>query len=75
MQQFPSRLSSDPDLRLESFSLRTAVVESNRVRAGQSWVQFVRHAKAAAAGRVAQEDIAALIGLMLALAGVVTAVD
>src|SRR6478736_3623912 len=32
---------------LESFSLRTAVKESNHVRPkGQSWVSFVRHAKA-----------------------------
>ena len=31
---------------MEGFSLRTAVVESNQVRGGQSWVQFVRHAKA-----------------------------
>ena len=59
---------------LESFSLRTAVVESNRVRAGQSWVQFVRHAKAPELPVVLLEDIAALVGLMLALAGVVTAV-
>jgi cation diffusion facilitator family transporter len=35
---------------LESFSMRTAVMESNRVRAGQSWVQFVRRAKASAFG-------------------------
>jgi cation diffusion facilitator family transporter len=29
---------------LESFSLRTAVKESNQVRGKQGWVQFVRHA-------------------------------
>src|SRR5688572_33396837 len=29
---------------LESFSLRTAVKESNHVRGTQNWVQFVRHA-------------------------------
>src|SRR5688572_22178957 len=28
---------------MESFSFRTAIVESNHVRGGQSWVQFVRH--------------------------------
>ncbi len=59
---------------LESFSLRTAVVESNRVRADQSWVQFVRHAKAPELPVVLLEDVAALLGLVLALAGVVTAV-
>jgi cation diffusion facilitator family transporter len=31
---------------LEGFSLRTAVRESNRVRGTQSWVEFVRRAKA-----------------------------
>ena len=44
---------------LESFSLRTAVKESNHVRAkGQSWVAFVRHAKAPELPVVLLEDIA-----------------
>lgn len=30
---------------LETFSLRTAVRESNKVRGSQTWVQFVRRAK------------------------------
>ena len=56
---------------LESFSLRTAVVESNHVRAkGQSWVSFVRHAKAPELPVVLLEDIGALIGLVFALMGV-----
>jgi len=56
---------------LESFSLRTAVVESNHVRApGQSWVSFVRHAKAPELPVVLLEDIGALIGLVFALFGV-----
>ena len=56
---------------LESFSLRTAVKESNHVRAkGQSWVSFVRHAKAPELPVVLLEDIAALTGLAFALAGV-----
>jgi cation diffusion facilitator family transporter len=59
---------------LESFSLRTAVVESNRVRGGRSWVQFVRHAKAPELPVVLLEDIAALIGLFLALIGVSLAI-
>ncbi|KRB36466.1 cation diffusion facilitator family transporter [Microbacterium sp. Root180] len=56
---------------LESFSLRTAVKESNHVRGrGQSWVSFVRHAKAPELPVVLLEDIAALIGLVFALFGV-----
>jgi divalent metal cation (Fe/Co/Zn/Cd) transporter len=56
---------------LESFSLRTAVKESNHVRAkGQSWVSFVRHAKAPELPVVLLEDIAALTGLVFALFGV-----
>ena len=59
---------------LESFSLRTAVNESNRVRFGRSWVQFIRHAKAPELPVVLLEDVAALIGLLLAMIGVVTSV-
>ena len=56
---------------LESFSLRTAVQESNKVREpGQSWVSFVRHSKAPELPVVLLEDIAALLGLILALFGV-----
>lgn len=56
---------------LESFSLRTAVVESNHIRAkGQSWVSFVRHAKAPELPVVLLEDIGALTGLVFALLGV-----
>jgi len=56
---------------LESFSLRTAVKESNLVRTkGQSWVAFVRHAKAPELPVVLLEDIAALTGLVFALFGV-----
>ncbi|MEX1078208.1 MAG: cation diffusion facilitator family transporter [Homoserinimonas sp.] len=55
---------------LESFSLRTAVRESNHVRGDQSWVQFVRHARQPELPVVLLEDIAALLGLVLALFGV-----
>lgn len=56
---------------LESLSLRTAVKESNHVRAkGQSWVAFVRHAKAPELPVVLLEDVAALTGLAFALLGV-----
>lgn len=55
---------------LESFSLRTAVKESNHVRGKQGWVAFVRHAKAPELPVVLLEDVAALIGLVFALIGV-----
>lgn len=55
---------------LELFSLRTAVKESNKVRGTQTWVQFVRRAKAPELPVVLLEDIAALLGLVFALFGV-----
>jgi len=55
---------------LESFSFRTAIVESNHVRGKQGWISFIRHAKAPELPVVLLEDFAALIGLVLALAGV-----
>jgi cation diffusion facilitator family transporter len=55
---------------LESFSLRTAIKESNHTRGSQSWIQFIRRAKAPELPVVLLEDVAALIGLVLALAGV-----
>ena len=55
---------------LESYSFRTAIVESNRTRAEQSWVQFVRTAKAPELPVVLLEDLGALIGLFFALTGV-----
>ncbi|UCR88000.1 cation diffusion facilitator family transporter [Mycetocola spongiae] len=55
---------------LESFSLRTAVRESNHTRGSQSWIQFVRRAKAPELPVVLLEDVAALIGLVFAFIGV-----
>ncbi|QAY72309.1 cation transporter [Agromyces protaetiae] len=55
---------------LESFSLRTAVKESNHIRGRQSWIQFIRRAKAPELPVVLLEDIAALLGLVFALLGV-----
>jgi cation diffusion facilitator family transporter len=57
-------------IALESFSFRTAIVESNHVRGEQSWVEFVRHAKAPELPVVLLEDLGALVGLVLALLGV-----
>jgi cation diffusion facilitator family transporter len=55
---------------LESFSLRTAVRESNPLRAGRTWLSFVRRAKSPELPVVLLEDTAALVGLGLALIGV-----
>jgi cation diffusion facilitator family transporter len=55
---------------LEGFSFRTAIREANRVRAGASWVSYVRRARAPELPVVLLEDFAALIGLVLALFGV-----
>lgn len=55
---------------LESFSLRTAVRESNHHRGKASWVQFIRHAKAPELPVVILEDLAALMGLVFAFFGV-----
>jgi cation diffusion facilitator family transporter len=55
---------------MESFSFRTAIVESNHVRGRASWPEFIRHAKAPELPVVLLEDFAALLGLIFALFGV-----
>ncbi|MFC8957317.1 cation diffusion facilitator family transporter [Streptomyces sp. NPDC057101] len=54
----------------ETFSFRTAIKESNAIRGGLSWTQFVRRAKAPELPVVLLEDLGALVGLVLALGGV-----
>ena len=54
----------------ESFSFRTAIVEANKVRGRQSWVKFIRSAKAPELPVILLEDFAALLGLVFALFGV-----
>ncbi|MEY9839873.1 cation diffusion facilitator family transporter [Streptacidiphilus sp. EB103A] len=54
----------------EGYSFRTAVKESGELRGSQSWVQFIRRAKAPELPIVLLEDFGALIGLVLALFGV-----
>ena len=56
---------------LEGYSFRTAIRESNHTRGKVSWVDFVRRAKAPELPVVLLEDTGALIGLVLALFGVV----
>ncbi|WP_422771516.1 cation diffusion facilitator family transporter [Plantactinospora sp. WMMC1484] len=55
---------------LESFSFRTAIVESNAVRGKASWWEFIRRAKAPELPVVLLEDLGALLGLVFALVGV-----
>ncbi|MET7906185.1 cation diffusion facilitator family transporter [Streptomyces sp. NPDC005336] len=54
----------------EGFSFRTAIRESNEIRAELTWAQFVRRAKAPELPVVLLEDFGALVGLVLALGGV-----
>lgn len=58
----------------EGLSFRTAIKESNQTRGDISWSQFIRRAKAPELPVVLLEDFGALIGLVLALAGVGLAV-
>jgi len=55
----------------EGFSFRTAVNEANHLRGKQTWTQFIRRAKAPELPVILLEDFGALIGLLLALFGVV----
>ena len=54
----------------ETFSFRTAIVESNKVRGRQSWSRFIRRAKAPELPVILLEDFAALLGLVFAMFGV-----
>lgn len=55
---------------LEGLSLRTAVREASAQRRGESWWAFIRHSKGPELPVVLLEDTGALLGLVLALAGV-----
>jgi cation diffusion facilitator family transporter len=54
----------------EGSSFRTAIKESNHTRGSQSWIEYIRRAKAPELPVVLLEDFGALIGLVFALAGV-----
>jgi cation diffusion facilitator family transporter len=54
----------------ESFSFRTAIVESNHIRGQQSWIKFIRNAKQPELPVILLEDFGALLGLVFALFGV-----
>src|SRR5919109_1087075 len=55
---------------LETFSFRTAIVESRPLKGKGTWWQFIRQAKVPELPVVLLEDLGALVGLILALFGV-----
>lgn len=55
---------------LESLSFRTAIVETAKVKGEASFPEFVRRAKSPELPVILLEDLAALLGLTFALAGV-----
>jgi cation diffusion facilitator family transporter len=57
-------------IALESFSMRTAVAETKPHLAGRGYWQFIRESKTPELPVVLLEDAAALLGLVIALAGV-----
>lgn len=57
-------------LVMEGFSLRTAILEANRVRGRTPLLRFVRRSRAPELPVILLEDIGALLGLVLALFGV-----
>ncbi len=59
---------------MEGLSFRTAVKESSEAKGDANYRQFIKHAKIPELPIVLLEDFAALCGLMLALAAVITTV-
>jgi cation diffusion facilitator family transporter len=55
---------------MEGLSFRTAVRESDAIRGGKSWPQFIKGAKAPELPVILLEDAGALVGLAFALVGV-----
>jgi cation diffusion facilitator family transporter len=56
---------------LESLSFRTAIIESNHVRGKTGWKEFIRRSRSPELPVILLEDLGALVGLVLALIGVV----
>jgi len=61
-------------IALESYSFRTAIVESRPLKGSGTWWQFIRQSKTPELPVVLLEDLGALVGLVLALLGVGLAV-
>lgn len=59
---------------LETFSFRTAIIETNKVRGNRSFAKFVKDARQPELPVILLEDFGALIGLIFALVGVGAAV-
>ena len=59
---------------LEASSFRTAVRESNPLRKGATWAEFIRRSKAPELPVLLLEDSGALIGLVIALVAVILSV-
>jgi cation diffusion facilitator family transporter len=57
-------------IALESYSFRTAVVESRPLKGSGNWWRFIRNSRNPELPVVLLEDTGALVGLILALAGV-----
>ncbi|MGW5052893.1 cation diffusion facilitator family transporter [Actinokineospora sp. NPDC004072] len=55
---------------LESFSFRTAIIESSKIKGDASWWGFIRHSRTPELPVVLLEDAGALFGLVFALIGV-----
>lgn len=55
---------------METFSFRTAIIESDKAKGSAGWVEFVRGAKSPELPVILLEDLGALLGLILALIGV-----
>lgn len=55
---------------LEGFAFRTAFIESKKVKGDRTWWEFIRKSRAPELPVVLLEDSGALIGLVIALAGV-----
>lgn len=55
---------------LESFSFRTALIEARKVKGDHTWWEYIRRSRSPELPVVLLEDIGALLGLVLALAGV-----
>ncbi|MHA6785135.1 cation diffusion facilitator family transporter [Pseudonocardia saturnea] len=55
---------------LETYSFRTAIVESRPLKGNGTWWQFIRQSKVPELPVVLLEDLGALVGLILALLGV-----
>jgi cation diffusion facilitator family transporter len=55
---------------LESLSFRTAILETDKIRGGASYPEFIRRAKQPELPVILLEDFAALVGLVFAFLGV-----